>query len=58
MFMVISKATGKRCDLMIYNTPTNRISQLAYLGTIINKDWDNSEEIRSRIEKARASFNC
>lgn len=56
-FMVISKETGGRYNLIINNKPIERVTQFSYLGTMINEDWDHSQEIRIRIEKARAAFN-
>ncbi|KAH0998914.1 hypothetical protein HUJ04_004164 [Dendroctonus ponderosae] len=56
-FMVISKETGGRYDLTINNTPIDRVSQFTYLKTMINDNWDHSQEIRCRIEKPRAVFN-
>jgi hypothetical protein len=34
-----------------------RVGKYTYLGTIVNEQWDHSQEIKSRIEKARGAFN-
>uniref|UniRef100_A0A8D8S265 Reverse transcriptase domain-containing protein n=1 Tax=Cacopsylla melanoneura TaxID=428564 RepID=A0A8D8S265_9HEMI len=55
--MVISKTNITGIHLTINQTIIERVSQYIYLGTIINEDWDNSQEIKSRIGKARSTFN-
>ena len=34
-----------------------RVERYTYLGSMINANWDQSEEVRCRIEKARTIFN-
>jgi len=52
--MVISRGTdGKYGN----NTPIEKVVQFTYLGTMINDNWDHSQKIWCRIEKAKADFN-
>ncbi|KAI5707563.1 hypothetical protein M8J77_011831 [Diaphorina citri] len=56
-FMAISKSNIANANITINNQPIERVTQSSYLGTIINENWDNSQEVRSRIAKATAAFN-
>ncbi|KAI5708046.1 hypothetical protein M8J77_015361 [Diaphorina citri] len=56
-FMAISKSNVANANITINNQPIERVTQSSYLGTIINENWDNSQEVRSRIAKATAAFN-
>lgn len=56
-WMLISKSQQPPQQLMLNNQIINHVDSYAYLGTTVNAKWDQSTEIRSRIEKARASFN-
>ncbi|KAL1447016.1 hypothetical protein WDU94_015647 [Cyamophila willieti] len=55
-FMIISKENITGVNLYINQTRIERVSQYTYLGTIINESWDNSQEIRCRIGKAKTAF--
>lgn len=55
-FMIISKNTNTRGQLFIRNIPIQRVSEFTYLGTVVNEQWDHSQEIKVRIEKARSAF--
>lgn len=55
--MVISKEDITNCQLTINQKPIERIKKYMYLGTTVNEQWDHSQEIKMRIEKARAVFN-
>lgn len=55
-FMIISKKDIKGANLYINQARIERVSQYNYLGTIINELWDNSQEIRCRIGKAKSTF--
>lgn len=55
--MVINKTNIIDVHLTINQTRIERVSQYTYLGTIINENWDNTQEIKSRIGKARSTFN-
>uniref|UniRef100_A0A8D9EQ38 Craniofacial development protein 2 n=1 Tax=Cacopsylla melanoneura TaxID=428564 RepID=A0A8D9EQ38_9HEMI len=56
-FMIVSKKQINNVNLYINNARIERVSKYTYLGTIINEAWDNSQEIKSRIGKARSIFN-
>jgi hypothetical protein len=56
-FMIISKNKVRDAQLLINNTPVDRVKQYNYLGTTVNEQWDHSQEIKCRIEKARSAFN-
>uniref|UniRef100_A0A8D8SH15 Craniofacial development protein 2 n=1 Tax=Cacopsylla melanoneura TaxID=428564 RepID=A0A8D8SH15_9HEMI len=56
-FMIISKNKITGSQLYINQTAIERVKQYTYLGTIINEDWQNSQEIKSRIGKAKSTFN-
>lgn len=55
--MIISKSNIPRCHLMINQKPIEQVKKYTYLGTTVNDQWDHSQEIKIRIEKARAVFN-
>lgn len=42
---------------MMNNKSVERVSHFFYLATINNEHWDHSKEIRTRVEKARTTFN-
>uniref|UniRef100_A0A8D8YBA7 Craniofacial development protein 2 n=3 Tax=Cacopsylla melanoneura TaxID=428564 RepID=A0A8D8YBA7_9HEMI len=56
-FMIISKENITGANLYVEGKRIERVSQYTYLGTIINEQWDNSQEIRCRIGKAKSTFN-
>lgn len=55
-YMIISKNTLPARRLIVKNEEIKRVGQYIYLGTVINDQWDNSQEIKCRIEKARSAF--
>lgn len=54
--IVVSKRNITEDNLYINQSRIQRVKQYTYLGTTINENWDNSQEIRCRIEKARSVF--
>lgn len=55
--MVVSKTNNNTTDtLQINNASVDRVQNFKYLGVTINEKWDNSKEIRCRIELARDAF--
>ncbi|CAG9834284.1 unnamed protein product [Diabrotica balteata] len=54
--MIISKENITRANLYVNEMRIDRVSQYNYLGTIINESWDNTEEIKCRIGKAKSAF--
>ncbi|CAG9830952.1 unnamed protein product [Diabrotica balteata] len=55
--MIISKENINKAHLYINGTQLERVKQYCYLGTIINEQWSNLQEIMCRIGKARTVFN-
>lgn len=55
--MIISKKSIKGAHLYINNNRIERVKQYSYLGTIINEQWNNVQEIKCRIGKAKTTFN-
>lgn len=55
-YMVISKTKNQRTILWADNQVVQRVSKFTYLGCTLNEEWDHSQEIKCRIEKARAVF--
>ena len=51
--MIVSKKKFIYCTLNINQRPVESVSKFTYLGTIVNEQWDDSQEIKSRIVKAR-----
>ncbi|XP_073824763.1 FERM domain containing isoform X3 [Musca autumnalis] len=57
-YMIISKKNNfENMNITIHNTPLERVSSFKYLGFSINDQWDNSKEIKCRIEMARDTFH-
>lgn len=54
-FMVISKDEG-RAALSIGGKTIEKVKTYKYLGCYLNEKWDFSQEIKARIEQARAAF--
>lgn len=54
--MIISKENITGVQLTINDRPVERVPTYLYLGSMLNEQWDNSQEIKIRIEKARAAF--
>lgn len=55
-FMVITKSTQNIGNIYIHDQPIERVKKYNYLGTLFNETVDNSQEIKTRIEKARGTF--
>lgn len=56
-YMIVSrKNTHNTTTLKIQNSYIDRVHSFKYLGVTINDRWDNSKEIRCRIEMARDAF--
>ena len=54
--MIVSKNKFTNCTVNINQRPVERVNKFTYLGTIVNEQWDHSQEIKSRIEKASAVY--
>lgn len=54
--LIVSKESMNGANIYHNGSPIERVTQYTYLGTMINENWNNSQEIRCRIEKARAAF--
>lgn len=55
--MLIGKTQQPARQLVIKNQLIQHVDSNVYLGTNVNSKWDQITEIRSRIEKARITFN-
>ncbi|XP_060520407.1 uncharacterized protein LOC132698368 [Cylas formicarius] len=55
-WLVVSKHRDVWGDLEYDGKPIERVQHYKYLGCILNAEWDNTQEIRSRIEQARGAF--
>lgn len=55
--MVISKNGELPANLSTGNQQIQQVSSFRYLGCLLNSKWDSTQEIRSRIEQARAAFS-
>ncbi|CAG9827089.1 unnamed protein product [Diabrotica balteata] len=55
--MIISKKRITEGQLYVNQSPVERVAHYNYLGTTINEEWTNNQEIRERIGKARSTFN-
>lgn len=56
--MVIKKQQDQvPSSLYIKGNKVKQVKTYTYLGTVINQQWDHSQEIKCRIEKARKGFN-
>ncbi|KAL1446308.1 hypothetical protein WDU94_012325 [Cyamophila willieti] len=56
-FMVITKVRNDNAQLTINNQQIERVQHTMYLGTVINENWEATQEIKTRIAKARSAFN-
>ena len=54
--MVVSKSPQNFLDITVHDQRIERVRKYNYLGTVINENNDSSEEIKIRVEKARATF--
>uniref|UniRef100_A0A8D8VL77 Craniofacial development protein 2 n=2 Tax=Cacopsylla melanoneura TaxID=428564 RepID=A0A8D8VL77_9HEMI len=55
--MIISKERISNVAFTINDQHVERVPAYTYLGTMLNEQWDQSQEIKIRIVKARAAFN-
>ncbi|CAG9830038.1 unnamed protein product [Diabrotica balteata] len=55
--IIISKNRITEGQLYVKKSPVERVMHYNYLGTIINEEWTNNQEIRASIAKARSTFN-
>ncbi|XP_022835160.1 uncharacterized protein LOC111362674 [Spodoptera litura] len=55
--MVVSKNPDLDPIINIDGKPLERVRQYKYLGAWVNEVWESDQEIKTRIEIARASFN-
>lgn len=55
-WMLISKQQ-QAGQLVIGTEPVERVEKYCYLGSVVNSQWNQSIEIKSRIEKSRTTFN-
>ncbi|CAG9830039.1 unnamed protein product [Diabrotica balteata] len=51
--IIISKNRITEGQLYVKKSPVERVMHYNYLGTIINEEWTNNQEIRASIAKAR-----
>ncbi|KAH1021617.1 hypothetical protein HUJ04_011113 [Dendroctonus ponderosae] len=56
-WMVVSKDQTHNERITLNDQTIERVESYKYLGTLINARWDQATEIRSRIERARASIS-
>jgi len=56
-FMIISKEDITGVHININQIRIERVHKYQYLGTVINEQWENAEEIKCCIGKARDVFN-
>ncbi|CAG9829790.1 unnamed protein product [Diabrotica balteata] len=54
--MIISKENITGANLYVNQMRIEHVSQYSYLGTKINESWDNTQEIKCRIGKAKSAF--
>uniref|UniRef100_A0A8D8LPD3 Craniofacial development protein 2 n=1 Tax=Cacopsylla melanoneura TaxID=428564 RepID=A0A8D8LPD3_9HEMI len=54
--LMINSKTVNNAQLQINNTPVELVHHYKYLGFIVNNKCDHKQEIRARIEQARAVF--
>lgn len=56
-WMLVSKTQQPPRQLTLNNQLIHQVDSYVYLGTLASSKWEQATEIRSRIEKARATFN-
>lgn len=54
--MIITKRAQNNGNIYIHNKPLEKVEKYTYLGTVINNNNNCSEEIKTRIAKARSTF--
>lgn len=55
-FMIVSRRTVVDARLWIAGVEVERVRWYKYLGCCLNENWEYSQELKSRIEQARAAF--
>ncbi|XP_030757747.1 uncharacterized protein LOC115883518 [Sitophilus oryzae] len=55
-FMIITKREDVQANVLIDDTPMERVQQYKYQGSWLTENLDQSAEIKARIEGARAAF--
>lgn len=55
--MVVSKDSNNNARFYIDGTQIQKTAVITYLGVQLNENWDQTKEIKIRIEKARTTFN-
>ena len=55
--LIISKNDFNNLQFTANNMTLTVAETVTYLGCSLNKDWDHSQEIKCRIEKARGTFS-
>nr|ADF18552.1 endonuclease-reverse transcriptase [Bombyx mori] len=56
-FMVVSRNPDLSSSVSVAGKQLERVRQYKYLGAWVNEAWESDQEIKTRIETARASFN-
>lgn len=56
-FMVVSRNPDLTPNISVAGKQLERVRQYKYLGAWVNETWESDQEIKTRIEIARASFN-
>lgn len=56
-YMIVTKSEQDRTDVFIQGERIEQVRKYNYLGTIVNENNEYSEEIKTRIGKARSAFN-
>lgn len=55
--MVVSRNPNLNPNISVAGKQLERVRQYKYLGAWVNEAWESEQEIKTRIEIARASFN-
>ncbi|XP_030754595.1 uncharacterized protein LOC115881307 [Sitophilus oryzae] len=55
-FMILTKREDVQANVLIDDTPMERVQQYKYQGSWLTENLDQSAEIKARIEGARAAF--
>uniref|UniRef100_A0A2A4J795 Reverse transcriptase domain-containing protein n=1 Tax=Heliothis virescens TaxID=7102 RepID=A0A2A4J795_HELVI len=56
-FMIVSRKPDLNPNVLVSGKPLERVRQYKYLGAWVNEAWESDQEIKTRIEFARTSFN-
>ena len=55
--MIVPKNKFTNCTFNINQIPVESVSKFSYFGTIVNEQWDYSQEIKSRVGKGRVVYS-